>query len=57
MFGKSSFKLILSNPNHKTYQKRPDSALCFSDFWIRWNKIMAGIELVRYQTKFRPKEH
>ena len=29
----------------------------FRVFWMHWYKMMIGIELIRYQTKYRPKEH
>ena len=40
-----------------TYQKRHDSAQYFLGFWIYWYKMVIGIELIRYQTKYRQKEH
>ena len=29
----------------------------FRGFWIHWYKMVTGIELIRYQTEYRPNEH
>ena len=42
--GKSENSIISSKSNHKIYQIRHDS-------------VLTGIELILYQTKYRPKEH
>ena len=55
--GKIAINIISSKSNHKTYQIRHDSAQKFSGFWIHWYKMVTGIELMRYQTKYRPNEH
>ena len=55
--GKSANNIISSKSNHKIYQVRHDSAHEFSGCWMHWYKMVTGIKLIRYQTKYRPKEH
>ena len=46
---RSSFNIISSNPGQKAYQIRQ-----FLGFWIYRYKLVNNIELIPYQTKYRP---